>query len=145
MGSSGWCSPTRPPLLPLLPSISIYVLRRSRQAQQLHAIPRNLLGATVSRLPYGTAQPGTSFLMTWALRGSGPRGQQPGAPLGSVACRRVNGAFNMLAHHRQLFLVALGAATGTAAGPASCTSCTRARAGSCSGGKCWVGSVVYER
>jgi hypothetical protein len=36
--------------------------------------------------------------------------------------RAVNGAFNMLAHHRQLFLVALGAAIGTAAGPASCTS-----------------------
>ena len=36
----------------VLPSVSIYVLRRSRQAQQLHAIPRNRFGETVLRLPH---------------------------------------------------------------------------------------------
>ena len=51
MGSSGWCSPTRPPLLPLLPSISIYVLRALQRAQKLPAIFRTVLGSSRFRLP----------------------------------------------------------------------------------------------
>ena len=51
MGSSGWCSPTRPPLLPLLPSISTSVLRALQRAQKLSAKPRNRLGSSRFRLP----------------------------------------------------------------------------------------------
>ena len=51
MGSSGWCSPTRPPLLPLLPSISTSVLRALQRAQKLQAQSRNRLGSSRFRLP----------------------------------------------------------------------------------------------
>ena len=49
MGSSGWCSPTRPPLLPLLPTISIYVLWALQRAQQLDVLSRNRLWPAVFR------------------------------------------------------------------------------------------------
>ena len=51
MGSSGWCSPTRPPLLPLLPSISTSVLRALQRAQKLQPQSRNRLGSSRFRLP----------------------------------------------------------------------------------------------